>query len=40
MHGCRDTHPGTPRGPKDLVAARGLVQKRGFWRRMEELEDT
>jgi len=27
-------------GPKDLVAARGLVQKRGFWRRMEELEDT
>jgi len=34
-------HPdGTPRGPKDdLAAARRLIEKHGYWRRKEELED-
>jgi class 3 adenylate cyclase/tetratricopeptide (TPR) repeat protein len=31
---------GTPRGPKDdLAAARRLIEKHGYWRRKEELED-
>ncbi len=31
---------GSPRGPKDdLVAARKLIEKCGYWRRKEELED-
>ena len=34
-------HPdGTPRGPADdLAAARRLIEKHGYWRRKEELED-
>jgi len=36
-----DKNPdGTPRGPKDdLAAARKLIEKCGYWRRKEELED-
>ena len=31
---------GTPRGPADdLAAARRLIEKYGYWRRKEELED-
>lgn len=43
---CRETpypfpHPdGTPRSPRDdLTAARRLIEKCGYWRRKEELED-
>ena len=34
-------HPdGTPRGPADdIIAARRLIEKHGYWRRKEELED-
>jgi hypothetical protein len=36
-----DKHPdGTARGPKDdLAEARRLIEKHGYWRRKEELED-
>ena len=36
-----DKHPdGTPRGPKDdLAAARVIIERCGYWRRKEELDD-